>query len=270
VADIALFATDLDGTLLRSDSTISPRSAAAMQSAIAAGIEVVWATARVIHSVRDLAAQAGFTGIAVCANGALVHDLDSGRLVRTNAMDANAIETAMSIIRETVPGAVFALSGIDNFHAETGYAAIVQYADHNRAIEEINVAETLSEIGETAIKLIVRHPEMDPPTLFAALDKAVLGDVELTRSGAPFLELSATGISKAYALAQLCEERGIDRTQVAAAGDAHNDLAMLEWAGIALAPTNAEPEILELADQVIPSDDEDGVAVWLESLLDLQ
>jgi len=266
VTAIKLFATDLDGTLLRSDKSISDRTAMAMRSALAAGIEIVWATARAVQSVTHFAAGCGFTGIAICANGALVLDLATGKISRTSFMDEQATAIAMDVIRETVPGAVFALVGIDRFHAESGYAAIASYDDHHRNVEDMNVAEALSGISDSIVKLVVRHPEMDPPTLFAALNVATLGEVELTRSGAPFLELSAAGISKAFALARLCDERAIDRSQVAAAGDAHNDLAMLEWAGTALAPENAEPEIIALADQVIPANDQDGVAVWLESL----
>jgi hydroxymethylpyrimidine pyrophosphatase-like HAD family hydrolase len=87
---------------------------------------------------------------------------------------------------------------------------------------------------------------------------------------APFVEMSAAGISKAFALAALAEEMGISSDQVAAIGDALNDVAMLEWAGTAIVPANAIPEVRAISARVVPSNDEDGVATYLESLLDLR
>ena len=59
---------------------------------------------------------------------------------------------------------------------------------------------------------------------------------------------------------------GISTEEVAVAGDAINDVPMLTWAGTALCPSNALPEVLALADHVLPSNDEDGVASYLEGL----
>ena len=75
---IRLVATDLDGTLLRSDKSISRRTAAAMTLALESGIEIVWATARARASVVAFAALADFQGLAVCANGAVLLDLATG------------------------------------------------------------------------------------------------------------------------------------------------------------------------------------------------
>jgi hydroxymethylpyrimidine pyrophosphatase-like HAD family hydrolase len=81
------------------------------------------------------------------------------------------------------------------------------------------------------------------------------------------MEMAAAGVSKASALAQLCAIDGIDASEVAAAGDAFNDVAMLTWAGTALAPANARAEVIELADRILPTNDEDGVASYLEELV---
>ena len=83
-----LVAIDLDGTLLRSDRSVSDRSRAAIGAARAAGAEVVVATARSPRSTRELAAAAGIGGLAICANGAIVYDLDVERLVAHTPLPA--------------------------------------------------------------------------------------------------------------------------------------------------------------------------------------
>lgn len=94
--------------------------------------------------------------------------------------------------------------------------------------------------------------------------------MELTWSLAPYVEMAGVGITKAFGLAALAEERGIDVSEVAAIGDAMNDFAMLSWAGTALAPANAVDDIRAIAHRMLPSNEDDGVAIYLESLLDLQ
>jgi hydroxymethylpyrimidine pyrophosphatase-like HAD family hydrolase len=80
------------------------------------------------------------------------------------------------------------------------------------------------------------------------------------------LEIAARGVSKATALAQLCEERGIGREAVVAFGDMPNDLPMLVWAGHAVAVANAHPEVRAAADEITAGNDDAGVARVLERL----
>lgn len=117
------------------------------------------------------------------------------------------------------------------------------------------------------VKLLVRHETYHPDELLAKAREAAGHLVELTHSSkVGLLEISAQGISKATTLAALCEERGIDPTEVVAFGDMPNDLAMLAWAGTAFAMATAHPEVLASVERRCPSNDEDGVARVLESI----
>ncbi|MGC0362266.1 Cof subfamily protein (haloacid dehalogenase superfamily) [Rhodococcus sp. 27YEA15] len=265
---IRMFATDLDGTLLRSDRTISPRSADAMEGARQAGIDVVWATARARHSVHTLAQSCGFRGKAVCANGAVILDLADGtpRIVDTVSIETDLAATAMEQIRALVPGVTFANVGPTQFFAEAEYAALCEFADHHRHLHEMVISDALPTRIEPMVKIVARHPEIPSSQLYRTAVAAGVEGVELTHSGAPYLEMSAAGVSKASALATLCRADGIDASEVAVAGDAMNDVAMLTWAGTALVPSNAEAAIRTLADRVLPTNDEDGVASYLEEL----
>ncbi|GGK36862.1 hydrolase [Nocardia camponoti] len=264
-----MFATDLDGTLLRSDGTISPRTAAAMAAAREAGVEVVWATARARHSVRALAATCGFRGKAVCANGAVIVDLATGEpeIVETVTIDADHARTAMAHLRELVPGVAFANVGATEFVAEAEYVAMCDFTDHHRHPHDMTVSTVLPVANHPLVKIVARHADVPSADLFTLVSGAGIAGVEVTHSGAPYVEMAAAGVSKASALERVCQRLGIDATEVAAAGDAFNDVAMLTWAGTAVVPANARPEVRALAALVIPANDEDGVAQYLEQLI---
>lgn len=89
----------------------------------------------------------------------------------------------------------------------------------------------------------------------------------MTRSGGPFVEISAAGVHKASALAGLCVDLGVVAEEVVAFGDMPNDLPMLAWAGRGIAVANAHPDVLAAAHETAPSNDQDGIAAALERLV---
>ncbi|AOW95048.1 haloacid dehalogenase [Rhodococcus sp. WMMA185] len=264
-----MVATDLDGTLLRSDRTISPRTARAMEEARRAGVEIVWATARARHSVHELAQSCGFRGKAICANGAVILDLTDGspKITATTTIAMESAAAAMNRVRAVMPGVAFANVGPTGFVAEPAYAALCEFTDHQRHPHEMALSELLPLPDEPMVKIVARHPDVSGAELYRTTVAAGVEGMELTHSGAPYVEMSASGVSKASALAELCAAEGISSSEVAVVGDATNDVQMLKWAGTALCPSNAIDDILALADRVLPSNDEDGVASFLESLI---
>ncbi|OZC96298.1 haloacid dehalogenase [Rhodococcus sp. 06-235-1A] len=267
---VVVVATDLDGTLLRSDRTISARTAAAMAAADAAGIRVVWATARARHSIDELAASCGFRGTAIGANGAVVLDLADGtpRIVGTRFVPAETVASAKSVVRSLVPGVTFATVGATRFVAEAQYAELCVFADHHRHPHEMELSDHgLSADIEPTVKIVARHRDTPSEALYELVAAAGVDGVELTHSGAPYIEMSAAGVSKATALQELCERWGTASDSVAAVGDARNDLPMLVWAGTALCPSNASEPVRAVADRVLESNDDDAVARYLEELV---
>lgn len=269
VPAVDVVATDLDGTLLRSDRTVSTRTADAMAAAEAAGIRVVWATARARHSIAELATSCGFRGMAIGANGAVLLDLADGSpaIVATRSMPSQTVASAMSAVRSLVPGVAFATVGATRFVAEARYAALCEFADHHRHPHEMDISDSALSVGvEPTVKVVARHSDTTSEELYALVAAARITGVELTHSGAPYIEMSATGVSKASALRELCERWGVSSNSVAAVGDARNDLPMLTWAGTALCPSNATSSVRAVVDRVLASNDEDAVAEYLEVL----
>jgi hypothetical protein len=261
----ALVATDLDGTLLRPDGSVSRRTAAALQAAEAAGV-VVMVTGRPPRWLAPVAEQIGHTGVAVCANGAVVYDLHAERVVETFAISREVVLEVVAAVRAAVPEVAFAVEDVDlGYGREEAY---VRRPVAGAPPEEVRVASLEDLVDGTIVKLLVRHEGMDSDRLLAAA-REVAGELaELTHSSSSgLLEISATGVTKASTLARLAAEHGVDATEVVAFGDMPNDLPMLVWAGTAYGMANAHPDVLAAVDHVAPPNSADGVAVVLESLL---
>ncbi|MEN3341709.1 MAG: hypothetical protein V7644_1113 [Actinomycetota bacterium] len=256
-----LAAIDLDGTLLRGDGTISGRTKAAVRGATDAGIEIVLVTARGPRTARELAAELGVSGEAICSNGALVVDLATGEIRRQRVLETDVAIRLVRALRERLPGVLFAVER-EAFAHEPGFAAW-----NWSPPPETRVGDALELLAEPATKLVVRHEGHELEAV-AALARELAGDeATVSISGSWVVEVSAAGVNKAAALAELCDELGIAAADVVAFGDHLNDLPMLSWAGQAVAVANAHPELTEVADEVTASNDEDGVALVLERLV---
>jgi len=260
-----LIATDLDGTLVRRDGTVSARSRRALELAERCGVPVVIVTGRPPRWLAPVVEQTGHRGLAVCANGAVLYDLHSERVVRSSLLEVAAAQQVVRALREQIPGVAFAAerSGLpdDRFLHEATYAV--------RWPQPLTVESQLAEVlAEPMVKLLARHPDLDPDDLLARARVAVGNGATLTHSSSDgLIEISAAGVSKASGLAALAEERGVDAADVVAFGDMPNDLPMLAWAGHAVAVANAHPEVLAAVDEVTADHDEDGVAQVIERLL---
>ncbi len=265
MAPLRLIATDLDSTLLRNDSSISKRSQMALAAAHAAGIVVVLANARRPCVMRRFAQAAGVGGLAICSNGAITYDLDRDELLHSVALDPVVVRRLVLALREAVPGVCFGFEQGPRFACDPVYATLrIGSLD-----SEWLVDDALSLATQPAVKLLVRHPERHVEELLALARTLVGEEATLTHAGAPYLEISAPGVHKAWALEGLCARLGIAAEHVVAFGDMPNDQPMLRWAGCGVAMANAHPDVLAAADAVTRSNEEDGVAVYIDRLLAL-
>jgi Cof subfamily protein (haloacid dehalogenase superfamily) len=259
---VRLVASDLDGTLLLPGETVSERTRAALAAAREAGITVVLVTGRQPRSLAPIAERIGVGGIAICANGALIWDLDTGTMVDSAPLAAEAATRLVHTLREAVPGLLLAVELEERFGREPGWAEDSSPVEPG-AVED----DALRLITGPVIKLLARHPSLPFPEFSERARRAVGDDAVATWAGLRLVEISAAGVTKAFALERLCQRLGVDAAEVVAVGDMPNDLAMLRWAGTAVAVANATKEVLEAADQVTASNLEDGVAQLLERIL---
>ena len=258
-------ACDLDGTLLRNDLTVSPRTRKALADVEAAGILLVFVTGRPPRWIHPVAEQTDHRGLVICANGAQLYDLHTEKIVGEDLISPETLAAVIGLIRDAVPGVSFGMEYGDHFAYEEAFP--MQDKWHSPDHRVVAAADLVLRPGA---KLIVRHAEQDSDALAGVLDEVVGGLLEITHSsyqGPAFVEASAAGVTKATALARLCESHGIGPEDVVAFGDMRNDLPMLGWAGRPYAMANAHPEVLAAVERRAPSNEEDGVAVVIEELL---
>ena len=261
-----LVAIDLDGTLLRSDHTVSARSKAAIIAVRSAGIDVVVATARSPRSARGLAAEAGIGGLAICANGATVYDLDADRVVAHSPLPAATAHRLVAGLRGRFPGIVFGWEYELRFGSEPAYEAQRDPEWWPRPEGSYEPCDPLAWTLPMT-KLLARLPSADLEQVLAVAAEIAGDDATTTLAGDAFVEVAAAGVSKEGALAQLAADRDVAPHEVVAFGDHLTDLAMVAWAGHGVAVANAHPSVLAVADEVAASNDDDGVAIVLERLV---
>jgi hydroxymethylpyrimidine pyrophosphatase-like HAD family hydrolase len=257
-----LVATDLDGTIVRQDGMISKRTVAAFARVEAAGARFVLVTGRPPRVMGTIAATFGHRGTAICANGALAYDMAADRIEALHVIAPDVLAAAGNALRAAVPGIGIAVEYPDGHAADQVYRTASW--DLNQSIPRVD-DETL--FGRPAAKLLGRHFGYSCDDLLALAEPALDGLITVTHSNSKGLvEASAHGVSKASVMAELAARYGIGAESVVAFGDMPNDLPLFAWAGTSCAVANAHPSVRAAATHVIGSNDDDGVAEYLEKL----
>jgi Cof subfamily protein (haloacid dehalogenase superfamily) len=263
VTDVRLVATDLDGTLLRSDGTVSDHTAAVLRDVLDRGIEVAFVTARPRRWMSDLWAYVGSRGLAIVSNGALLLDVETGEPLEVHGIEPALGLRVVEAIREAAPGTQFAVETMSGITLDASYHA-PGHAPPGSPRGDLHELWT-----EPGLKLLARNATLDPAVFRLRVGDAVRGEVTPTWTTDGLVEISAMGVTKGAALARLCELRRIPPEQVIAFGDMPNDLAMLGFAGRSYAVANAHPSVLAAAHHLAPANDDDGVATVLATVLGL-
>ncbi|WP_405937775.1 Cof-type HAD-IIB family hydrolase [Streptomyces sp. NBC_00726] len=264
-----LIATDLDGTLLRDDKTVSDRTVRALAAAEEAGVEVFFVTGRPARWMDVVSDHVHGHGLAICANGAAVADLHAGgRLMKVRGLERETALDVVHALRAAAPGTSFAVELATGIHYEPAYPPFYLDPGATVAVAEKLLYEETAGDGAPVLKLLARHGDLDPDE-FLALARAAAGErATFTRSSpTALIEVSGPGVSKASTLELCCAERGIAAAEVVAFGDMPNDVEMLSWAGASYAMGNAHPAALAAASGRTVTNNEDGVAVVIERIL---
>lgn len=243
-----LVATDLDGTFLSPDGSISAENRRAVADAAAAGLPLVFVTGRPPRWLQVLADLPLAHPTVIASNGALLWDLGESRALWAEPIAADIARESIARIRRILPGATFGVEQGTRFGHEPAYRIGVQHEQLRRNPAFFCApAEVLVE--EPFVKLLVQHADMDSDTM-ANLALAELGNLlTVTHSSwgsTGLLELSAPGVTKAHTLERYAATLGVAAGDVAAFGDMPNDRSMLAWAGRAYVMAEGHPSLFDL------------------------
>lgn len=265
LSSLQLVAMDLDGTLLRSDKTISEKTSALLWRLPSVGVTIVLVSARPPRALRQIARDFHLSGLAICCNGAIIYDLDREYSLQEHVLSPQQIEHLVTLLSASLSDLSFA--------AENGYSVICEAAFYPFCTKHDSPPPRIVDISAICqtpqIKILVHHATLPIEELHERvallLDSSVYS---VTYSGSDFLEIMLGGVQKGEALAAFCAQLDIAAHSVVAFGDMPNDLPMLQWAGLDVAVANAHPLVLQTVDVITLSNEEDGVAHLLERLLE--
>ncbi len=266
-----LIATDLDGTFLSPDGTVSPANEAAVLAAQRAGIPLLFATGRPVRWLDVVRHLPGAHPTVIASNGAVLYDLGTGTVLDRICIDPEVALDAVHRVRAAVPGVSFAFESGTHFGYEPSYRTWATDDGTDPALST-GPAHELVRRSE-AVKLLVQSADLAPDDLLERV-RGVLGSALTATHSATrdlgLVELSAPGVSKASMLARCCERLGVDRAHVAAFGDMPNDVDMLSWVGMPRVVANAHPVLHALDFPVVPSNAESGVGRTIHDWLALE
>jgi Cof subfamily protein (haloacid dehalogenase superfamily) len=260
-----LIASDMDGTLLRWDDTVSQETVDELARWRADGVPVVLATGRPprwMRRIREVVEH----GTAVCCNGAVLLDLERFQIVDEEPLHPDVLESVTTELRRRQPETWFAVEYGFEFRHEPIYKP--RWDVDAPGVEEATLEEM---IASPVAKLLARHEDL-PRDEFVALVEDVVGDrATVTNSSTDALaEISAAGVTKASGLAKVAARYGVGPEEVVVFGDMPNDIAAFEWVraagGRAVAMAHAHPDVLAVATDVTGTNEDDGVAAFLQSL----
>ncbi|MCG7525137.1 Cof-type HAD-IIB family hydrolase [Streptomyces sp. OfavH-34-F] len=259
-----LVATDLDGTLLRDDHTVSARTRDALKAAAATGAAHIVVTGRAVPWTRHILDDLGYDGLAVCAQGAQVYHAGERRLLTSLTLDRQLAGLALSKVEAEVGPLALAASrdGLDG-DVLVGPGYRVQEGPHPSVF-----VQDPAELWEAPLnKVYIQHPELDDDELATAARAAVGNLVDVVMAGPGVVEILPLGLSKATGLSLAARRLGVKAADTIAFGDMPNDIPMFAWARHGVAMANAHDDLKAVAQETTASNEDDGIAVVLERLL---
>ncbi|GED96318.1 putative hydrolase [Gordonia crocea] len=272
----SLIASDVDGTLLDDENKVTAATVDAVTAATRAGVDLVLATGRPPRWIAEVTDQlvvpedlvavrpgGSLVRYAVCANGAIVYDVENDRVLHAAELDVPRLRKLVEVLAEVLPEAGLAAeragasahdAATRPFVATNGYEHAWLNPDHE-LVDDADISDA------PAVKLLARAPRMRSEDMAEILTPAVGDLAEVTFSTSNGLvELSVPQTHKAAGLARLAQVTGLSTDAVLAFGDMPNDVEMLRWATHGAAMAHGHPAAIAAADEVAPTNNDDGVA----------
>ncbi len=258
---IKLIALDIDGTLTNQPDKVSERNRSAIQRAKDAGVFVILATGRGRIATRPIWKELDLHGPSIQYGGAMIADIDSERPLMMHALPPEVIREVLEYSVEQGIHAQIYLDDVVIFEKTSAFAE--RYVARHHIPYKVD--PDLRKKTFHDVPKILAFAEIDrQEEVLAAYRHRFQGIAQVSRSSPGFIEINCLGITKGSALEELSKMLGVSRSEVAAVGDNYLDQEMIEWAGLGACVADGAASVKAVADIVIPTCDEDGVATMIE------
>ena len=286
-----LVAIDLDGTLLNSYGEVTPRTKEQITKAVEKGVEVVLASGRPISSVEDLANDLNANHYLISGNGAVVYDMHKEEIVYDNFLKKDQV---LQIIKICDENSIYYNIYTENevLTKSLNYNTLFYYSENTHKQEEkrtninivddvysyveklegnqflkITVCDESRVVFNNIIKKLEEVPNIDILEVAHMSKKIIKNGTDEVLVEYCYTEITNQNVHKWAALEFIINDMGITKEEVIAIGDNVNDKEMVEGAGLGVAMGNATPEMKEIANDVVSSNNEDGVAEVFEKYI---
>ena len=252
---------DVDGTLLRSNGSVSTRTIDALSAVSRLGHELFFATGRAVRDMCAIGQLTGHRGRSVCANGAALYDHATDTVGCTWPFAAEALLGVVERLGRSIPDLILAVELVEGLRFVAGFPLSTQRIGGH-------LVTTVDELLSTdVLQILAWHPWLPREKFSSLVCSVVSGHAEASwGNGLGVVEINAPGVNKGSTVAEIVTSVGLSADSVIAFGDMPNDLALLTWAGTAYAMRIAHPQVLATIAHRAPDNDHDGVACVLEHL----
>lgn len=266
--DIKLIAIDLDGTLLRSDRTLSDENRQAIREAKAAGVQVVLCTGRPLRSMHYLLEEIGLKDeedLAITYNGGLIQKTKNGEVMHQITFDRAQCLDIYELGRSlNLPVNFIDLDYVYEppypVGAESVYMAASKNVPKDQALKFVDVI--IDELPDpfTINKIVMSRPAEELDAMIPKIPASYHEKYNIYKSQPFILEVLPQNVDKGYSMRLLGEKLGLEKAQIMGIGDQENDLSLVQNSGLGVAMANAIDRVKDAADYVTKTNDANGVA----------
>ena len=261
-----LIVSDFDGTLVNDDGTISDENKKAISSYVADGGAFAISTGRLHYSILDRARELGLKGLVACCQGAIIMDIESGKLVQEPMLSH---ETTLAICKKMEElGLYYQVYDFENYYANNTSAGLRYYERMvgKKAVSIIDkpLSKFVEEKKLRTYKVLAMVDPKDNERLFKEIDKAGFKDCAVTKSFDYLIEVINARYNKGTAVEFLANYYNVPLEKTIAVGDQWNDLPMIKRAGLGIAVQNADPKLKENALVCELTNEQSAIAAIIE------
>lgn len=271
-----MLCTDLDGTLLRSDKTVSSYSLKILKKAADQGIITVPVTGRHLGGIPSSVIEQGVK-YAICSNGAGLYDIANDRIIKEECIPDRIMRELIDLFPEL--DIMADLFTFENAYSDDRNLDILNDVDASDAVKSYirSSREIVPDIKQFYIgnkpnvqKITVNFRYINGEYKNREKLRNILSEykeLEYVTGGANNIEITSGAATKGKCITYLSELTGIPLSETAALGDTENDISILNTAGISIAMKNADDEVRKICRFTTDySNDEDGAAKFIEKL----